>query len=306
MLQNNSLFQSRFIAHTALLFAMVAWASSLPALKIALSAFGPFEIMAGRMTVAAIISLPLLKQIIGQLKNKHVRKVLIITILCQPCLYFLFESFALRYTSTGQAGMILAITAPCVAAGAYFFLKEHVPMRSWIGFTIAITGVIGLTLSSEASQSAPNPMFGNFLEFCAIMCGMGYTVCVRYLTRYMPSFIFTAAMSMGGAIFFIPLMLLPLSFTPMPLDVVLPTWMPLASIIYLGTIVTFGGYGLYNFGVSRLSAREAAAYTNFIPVITLAMGVLWLNEVFASVQYIASACIITGVLLSLGSAQKEK
>ena len=305
MLKNNPFFQSRLIAHVALSFAMIAWASSLPALKIALSAFGPFEIMAGRMSVAAIISLPLIVQIWKQLQNAQVRKLLIITIFCQPCLYFLFESFALRYTSTGQAGMVLAIAPPLVAAGAYFFLKEYIPLRSWIGFAIALVGVIGLTLSSEASESAPHPEFGNFLELCAIVCGMSYTICVRYLMRYMSPFLFTAAMSIGGAIFFIPLMMLPISFTPMPLDVVLPAWMPLASIVYLGTVVTFGGYGLYNFGIARLSAREASAYTNFLPVITLAMGVLWLNEIFVSGQYVSAVCIIMGVLLSLGTAKKK-
>jgi len=305
MLQNNSFFQSRLVAHIALSLAMVAWASSLPALKIALSNFGPFEIMAGRMGVATIFSLPLIPQVWKQLQNAHVRKFLLITIFCQPCLYFLFEAFALRYTSTGQAGMILAITPPLVAACAYIFLKEYVPVRSWIGFAISISGVIGLTFSSQASQSAPNPMLGNLLEFCAILCGMGYTVCVRYLTRFMPSFIFTAAMNIGGAIFFIPLTMLPLSFTPIPLDVTLPVWMPMASIIYLGTVVTFGGYGLYNFGISRLSAREASAYTNFLPVITLAMGVLWLNEIFVSEQYLASICVIIGVLLSLGPIKNK-
>lgn len=62
--------------------------------------------------------------------------------------------------------------------------------------------------------------------------------------------------------------------------------------------MTFGGYGLYNYGVSRLSAGQAAAYTNLVPVFTLAFGVLLLHEVFLPTQYVASALVIAGVLLS--------
>lgn len=306
MLSKTDLLNSRFIAHAALLLAMIAWGASLPALKIASTAFSPFEIMAGRMIISSIISIPLASQVWNEFKKPKLRYILTITILCQPCLYFLFESFAMRYTSTGQAAMILSITPIFVAIGAYIFLKEYVPKRAWFGFLISLGGVACLSFSSVATSSAPNPMLGNTLELCAIICGMGYTVCVRYLTGYMSSLVFTAAMSIGGTIFFVPLAFLPLSFSPIPLDVEIATWLPIASIIFLGTVVTFGGYGLYNFGISRLSAREASAYTNLIPVITLAMGIFWLNELFVPIQYFAVTCIIIGVLLSLGAGEKKK
>lgn len=69
-------------------------------------------------------------------------------------------------------------------------------------------------------------------------------------------------------------------------------------MLYLGGCVTFGGYGLYNFGVNRLCAGQAAAYTNLIPVFTLLFGVSLLHEVFLPSQYLASVLVIAGVLLS--------
>lgn len=67
---------------------------------------------------------------------------------------------------------------------------------------------------------------------------------------------------------------------------------------YLGGVVSLGGYGLYNVGVSRLSAAGAAAYTNLIPILTLASGVILLREVFLPGQYMASVLVVAGVLLS--------
>ena len=50
--------------------------------------------------------------------------------------------------------------------------------------------------------------------------------------------------------------------------------------------------------VTAWSAGQAAAYINLIPVITLLMGVGLLHEVFLATQYMASALVIAGLVLS--------
>ena len=77
------------------------------------------------------------------------------------------------------------------------------------------------------------------------------------------------------------------------------------SIFYLGVVVSLLGYGFYNYGVSKLSATEAAAYINLIPVITLVIGVLFLEERLTTTQYFASLAILGGMLLSQYKAKKE-
>ncbi len=62
--------------------------------------------------------------------------------------------------------------------------------------------------------------------------------------------------------------------------------------------VTLGAYGLYNFGVSRIPASQASAFVNLIPVFTVILGWIILNERFAPVQYLASALVFSGIFLS--------
>ena len=59
-------------------------------------------------------------------------------------------------------------------------------------------------------------------------------------------------------------------------------------------------------GGSRLSAAGAAAYTNLIPILTLASGVILLREVFLPGQYMASVMVVAGVLLSQWGGQKGR
>ena len=96
------------------------------------------------------------------------------------------------------------------------------------------------------------------------------------------------------------LALAPLDYTPVLLHVEVPDWAPWASVVYLGGVVSLGGYGLYNVGVSRLSAAGAAAYTNLIPILTLASGVILPG------QYMASVLVVAGVLLSQWGGQKGR
>ncbi|MDE5682024.1 MAG: DMT family transporter, partial [Mailhella sp.] len=165
--------------------------------------------------------------------------------------------------------------------------------------------VFWLSFSGETSQAVPNPFLGNMLELGAVFCGVGYTLACRNLSAAMSPWVYTAAMSFGGVLFYIPLTFLPLEFSPVILDVSIPDWLPLFSIFYLGVVVSLLGYGFYNYGVSKLSATEAAAYINLIPVITLGIGVLFLEERLTTAQYFASLAILGGMLLSQYKAKKE-
>ena len=293
------------LPHLVLIVAMILWSSSFIGFKIALSVYSPFEIVAGRMVVASLFCIPVAKELWSALKDKRIRFFLLIGVLLEPCIYFLCETFALRYTSAAQAGMVLALTPVCVGAAAWFLLAEKLPLQTWAGFIIAVIGIVWLSFSGVASQTAPNPLLGNILEFGAVICAVGYTICVRHLALLVRPIVYTAAMAFGGAIFYIPLAFLPITVEPIMLDVIVPSWMPMAAIVYLGFGVSLLGYGFYNFGLTHLSAGEVAAYVNLIPIITLGMGVLWLGEYLNPVQYIASALVVVGIILSQ-TAKRQK
>ena len=295
----------RLIPHAAVVLAILVWSSSFIALKIALSAYSPLTVMAGRMLAASLICLPLLPPVLRFARRSPLRRILLLSVLCEPCLYFLFETFALRATSSAQAGMVISLLPLPVAAGAWLFLGERMPLRGWMGFALAIGGVIWLTLGAEVTENAPHPLLGNLLEGAAVLCAASYTGCAKRLMAVLPPASMTAAMSFAGAVFFVPLALLPLSITPASLAVDLPSWAPVASILYLGTVVTFAGYGLYNFGVSRMDAGRAAAYMNLTPVATLLMSVAWLGDTLTPAQYLASALVLAGVVLTQGGGARK-
>ncbi len=70
------------------------------------------------------------------------------------------------------------------------------------------------------------------------------------------------------------------------------------SVTYLGIGVSLGAYGLYNFSITRMPAAKASMYMNLIPVFTLIFGMIILGERLTPMQWLASALVLGGVIIS--------
>ncbi len=278
----------------ALLLAAVLWSSSFIALKIAFRAYDPMVVIFGRMLVASICFLAVSRRVTETLNYRRGDYKLILFMgFCEPCLYFIFEAKAVQHTTASQAGMVTAILPILVMVAAALLLKERIKKKAWLGAGTAVAGVCWLTLESSPSMDAPNPLLGNFLEFLAMVCATGYTIALKFLTeRYSPFFL-TAMQAFIGCIFYLPLLFLPSTSLPSELH---PG--PAIAIVYLGAVITLGAYGLYNYGVKHLPANLAAAYINLIPVFSVFLGWLVLDESLNIWQICAAFFIIGGVYVS--------
>ena len=284
--------QSRPFALACLVLAMALWGSSFIALKFAFQEMPAMWVIFARMALGSLIFLAAWRWR-GRIDYRPGDwKWLLALAACEPCLYFIFESLALQQTSAAQAGMITALLPLLVAVGAFFLLHEKIARNTWLGFALAVLGSLWLTLASEPDRHAPNPLLGNFYELLAMLCATGYTLLLKHLSaRYSP-FILTAMQAFIGSLFFLPLALASSGLPAAPG----PTgWF---ALVYLGSVVTVGAYGLYNFGVSRLPASQATGFINLIPVFTLIFAALLLGEVLSGQQALAAGLVFVGVALS--------
>jgi drug/metabolite transporter (DMT)-like permease len=283
----------RFAPMLALIGASFIWASSFVVMKVMVGDMPPMLMMGLRMLAAALCLLPFLKLLRQADYRRGDWKLLGLLLLCEPCLYFLCEANALRYTSASQAGMIVAMLPLMVAASARFTLGEAVSRSALAGLLLAVAGVVGLSLGSVADEHASNPVLGNFLEFLAMVCATGYAVAGRkLLERYSPLCV-TALQGLAGCVFYLPMLLLPGVWKPEAL-----TPMALLGLFFLGCVVSLGALGLYNYGNSKMPAAKAAAYLNLLPVFALLLGVAILDEGLTGPQTLSAGLVFAGVFMS--------
>lgn len=277
----------------SLILAMLLWASSFVALKLAFLGYHPMQVIFGRMFIATlcfVVFIPSFRKINWRRRDL---KYLLIMAVCEPCLYFIFEAKALELTSASQAGMITAMLPLLVAVLAWGILKEQIPRQTLTGFLLAIVGACCLSLAGESSDNAPNPLLGNFCEFLAMVCASGYTIALKHLSDNYPPLFLTAFQAFLGSLFFFPFLLLPGVGFPVNLDTG-----PLLAVVYLGTFITFGAYACYNFGVSRIPASQAAGFVNLIPVFSVLLGMIILGDRLNLIQWLACGLVFGGVWVS--------
>lgn len=272
--------------------AVVLWGTSFASMKIALTGFEPMAVVWIRMATGSAIILPLWSRIPKPDRRPGDAKWLAVLVLFQPCLYFLFEGFALDYTTSAQAGMIAAIVPLLVALGAWVFLSERLTRLTFAGLILSVLGVIALSLGGESSAQASNPVLGNTLELLAMTVGAAYMLVVRHLSaRYNP-WLLTGIQTVAGAVFFLPGALL--SHPETWIQAPAAAWIGAA---YLGGFVTLGAFGLYNMAISRVAAARAVIAVNVVPLVAVATGWILLGEALTPVQFVAGAVIAVAVYL---------
>jgi drug/metabolite transporter (DMT)-like permease len=287
-MSNNRLAWPAFFA---LVTATLLWGGSFIAMKIAMRGFSPFLVVFCRMALASAVFGLLWRRLGGFRAAKGDWPAFLFMAFCEPCLYFVFEAKALTLTQASQAAMVTALLPLLTAVAAAVVLKEKLEGRTLAGLLLAVAGVMVMSLSGETTADAPRPVLGNFLEFLAMCCAVGYIITAKRLAvRHRPLYL-TAMQSFVGAAFFAPVLLV----TPLPERIEAG---PALAVVFLGLGVTFVAYGLYNYGVSRAPAAKAAAFINLIPVFACLLSRFFLDENLTGLQWTGGVMALCGVGVS--------
>ncbi|ORC34802.1 hypothetical protein B4O97_10715 [Marispirochaeta aestuarii] len=294
---------STSLPYLALTGAVLLWAGSFIAMRIAVAVIPPGLVVWLRMAITLLILLPFYRIFISSGFQTRDLYYLLPMVLLQPCLYFLCESTALTLTTASQAGIISSIVPILVALGAMLFLKEPMSPRQWLALALSVAGVVGLTLggNEDSAGSAANPMLGNVLEFLAMVMAAGNFILIKHLSGRYSTWSLTAYQILAGFFFFLPaaagLPALPFQVWTGPV---------LVSVLFLGVFVTFGGFGLYNYGQRNVPAARASLFINLIPVVTAFLGWMILAETLSPVQIISGVVVISAVRIGSNPRLKPK
>ena len=156
-------------ASFCLIIATFLWGSSFASLKYAILVYDPAFVIFFRMLITLIICACLWRWVKRFTYKNGDWKYLLSMSLSEPCLYFLFEGYAMQNTSASQAGVLVSCLPILVAIFAFYILKEQLSKAIVVGFSLCIGGSVLLTILSPSSADAPNPLLGNFLEFLVII-----------------------------------------------------------------------------------------------------------------------------------------
>ncbi len=283
--------QNELFAYLSISIAVLLYGTTLTATKICLEYYSTPKLMAFRMLVSTILFIPFIFTLYRHIKIdfKDI-KLILLMMLCEPCLYFIFETNALKYTTSGQAGVVSALEPVILVIAARIILKEKFVKLVYLGLFISIIGSVLLSLSSDESELAPNPLLGNFLELIAIILTDTCVITTKYLMEKYPPFFLAGISVVGGLIFFALYNI----FDGGNFSVVMNP--SLFIVLYLG-ILTVVAYALYNFAICTLPASKFSPFLFMLPVAAVFFGWFFLGETFNLKQFAACILVFIGIYI---------
>lgn len=266
--------------------------------KIAVNAASPLETLTARFCIS-FLCIYLLKKfrIIKVNLSMSDYKVLSTIALFYCIFFFSFQAMGLKYSSSIESGIIFALSPALIAILASIFLKEKPNFYQSISIALSMSGIIYIfVMKGFAIKSAST--LGLILLFFSSLSHSIYNVLVRkYKNRFSP-FELSYGMFLVATIFYIITLMGNHIINGTLSQLLIPLKNPsfVYAVIYLGLGTTVLTTFLLNRALKSIEAYKAGVFQNVSTIISIFVGIIFLNESFFSHHALGALLILLGVL----------
>lgn len=276
-------------------FAVVIWGASPFATKLGVADTDPLLVGLLRTIVAASVSIPL--TFLGRVRFPGSRRELgwlAVSATGGFVIFPVFFSLGLQL-STASHGALLIATLPVwtglVAAG----LDRRMPARGWLfGCTLALAGTAALIAERSGFEGGSDPVFGDLIIVVGcVACAFGYVAGAK-LSGSLGSWSTTMWGVTIGSALGLPILLIARGWESVT-HVGPAGWI---AVFYLAFIVTVIGYIVWYWALSKGGVTRVAPAQFFLPVVGVALAVIFLDERLTAVGVGAAIVILVGVRMT--------
>jgi drug/metabolite transporter (DMT)-like permease len=287
----------------------IIWGSTYFAIAYVIETMPPLLSMGFRFLVAGI----LLSILIALTQGAKELKVPRVEIRTSVLLGFMLLGFGIGNVSIAEEHVPSGIVALIIAAMPLwiaifrFVSGERPSRRTWIGLAVGFVGVaLLLKPGSVQAVSGEGPSTVVFFMFMVLIGNIGWALGTFVAPKFpIPknALVFTAyELLAGGVSLTIAGLIKGESFADV-FDGSVSSWFWLGYLITFGSIVAYSAY-LWLIQNAPVSLTATYAYVN--PVIAVALGAIFLNEVITVNYAIGGAVIVLGVLLVVSAERTKK
>jgi len=266
---------------------LVLWASAFVAIRHLGDDFSAGPLGLGRNAVGAAALLALAVPRIRRPARGQWWRLAVIGILWYA-VYNLALNQGEQRVDAGTASLVLQSAPVLVAVLAALFLSERFTATKGVGLGLAILGVALISSPGEGHGD----LFGVLLCVVSALVYAISLILQKPLMAGLPAVEVTAVACAVGAVACLPWAgALVTEVSAAPASSV--WWM-----VYLGLFPTAIGFTCYAYALNHMPASNLAVTTYLIPVITIAMAWLLLDETPASLAYVGGVITLVGVAVA--------
>lgn len=277
-------------ALAALGLALLFWATSFPATRIALVAYPPGHLALARYCLATLVLLAYCLLVRAPLPRRADLLPLVLTGLLCGTGYQLGFNFGMRTVASGPAA-VLVDTVPIFAAlFGFIFLRERLGFRAVTGIALGFIGSVLIASGEARGASFAFEPGAAYLLLAALAFSLGAVVQKPLLAR-LPAIPVTAY-------YFVAATLGLAGFAPgLPASVAAAPASANWALLFLALFPAALSFALWSYALARLPVAQVSSALYLVPVLTFPIAWIWLGEVPSALSFGGGALALAGVLL---------
>ena len=287
----------KWVAFAALTTAAAFWGTGFFFGKIALQELGVAHMLLYRFLFGCLGLLPFAIRRRMTVRRSDVPLFLLTAALGVPLQYIVqFEGLA--RTTVSHASLMIGTVPMLLAGAAVLFGGERLDRAGWALLALSTFGALLIAWGArggEAVAGQPTAL-GDALVVLSLLAGVAWVLLSKRLLGPelgYSAFTVNAAVAFMGTALLAAWVLLLDGLPPVRLSS--ETWL---AVVAPGILVTAIGTLLWNWGLTRVAATQAAAFVNLDPVVGTLLGVLVLGEALGATA-VAGGTLILGAALGL-------
>ena len=278
----------------ALLLLALLWSSSFPAIKIAVDVAGPLSLVAVRGVVGLLVVLAFIafqREFSWRPYVSYLPFIFLLSIVGMSVPFYLISRAELVIDSS-LTGLLMSVGPLMTIVGAHFTLaNERLSLPRMIGVLTGFSGVL-LLLGNGAATASFATIEAQIMVVVATACYTTGNLMARRMPE-VPSLFITCAM-----LLFLVLQMVPLAVVIEAPD--LTTWPARVwgGAIWLGLFSTGIAFSIRFYLIKHAGAGFTSYVGYLIPVFSLILGAVILQESLGSEKILAVILVIYGLAIS--------
>lgn len=286
----------------AALLSMIFWSFSFVWIKIVYEAYDPLTTILFRLLISSglMLTFTVLTRKLQKIQPGDL-KLFALMAFFEPFLYFMGESYGLKYVSSTIASVIVATIPLFTPIVAWYFYKEKLSRINLYGLIITFLGV-SLVVLDSSFQFTSSPL-GISLEFLAVMGAIGYASILKGISHRYNTFTIITYQNIIGSVLFLPFWLglemndfMKVQFNAEAF------W----AIIKLAIFASTFAFILFTYSVRNLGINKSNIFINIIPVCVAILAWLILGDQLNFHQMVGIGIVISGLFLAQINWKRKK
>ena len=232
-----------------------------------------------------------------KLSGKDIKPLLVVAVF-SPALYFIGETFGIRDTTASESGVFLACIPVASLLASALILKEKPTKRQVAGILLALAGVLMTVIAVGAAASLS--LSGYAMLLLAVVSYALYSISVRRAQAYTGVEITFVMLAFGALAFGALALGEAMAARDLPGLLRLPfvDMQFLMAVLYQGIGCSVLAFFLSNVAIAKMGVNRTASFIGVSTVVSIAAGVLLLQEPFTPVQMAEAALILAGIYIA--------